>query len=66
MRRLRYPVLLVLGLGGCSAEPSFDERYAETQEEIGEKASAIDAELEDKGDDGVPPGATKREPADPR
>lgn len=57
---------IVLGLSGCSEEPSFDERYAETREEIGEKAGAIDAELADKGDDGTAPAAARRAPADPR
>ncbi len=42
MRRL---TLLLLLLGACSREPSFDERYSDTANEIEQRATNLDAEL---------------------
>lgn len=64
MQRLCYLVAFVLCLGGCSAEASFDERYADTRKEIGEKAGEIDAELEQAEAAGTDP-ATARATATP-
>lgn len=36
---------LALALAGCSREPSFDERYAKTEQQLSEKALAIDRDL---------------------
>lgn len=43
---MRVWLLLALALiAACKREPSFDERYAEAQKVIGDKAAEIDAEL---------------------
>lgn len=38
-------LILLLVLAGCQEEPTFDERYAETQQRIGEKSRELDREL---------------------
>jgi hypothetical protein len=44
---LRFGILLVLPvLGACEAEPSFDERYQDTRQQIGDKAGKLDQQLE--------------------
>lgn len=42
---MRWVVLIALLAAGCRQEPSFDERYAQTQRKLEAKASTIDAEL---------------------
>ena len=44
MRRAAI-VLGLLVLTSCQAEPSFDERYADTAKELGQKADELDEEL---------------------
>ena len=39
-------LLLILGVAGCQREPSFDERFDETRNEIFQKAEELDEELE--------------------
>jgi hypothetical protein len=43
--RLRLPLLVLLLLGACREEPSFDERYSDTANAIEERAANLDAEL---------------------
>lgn len=38
-------VLLALLVAGCKQEASFDERFADTEKSLREKAAQIDAEL---------------------
>lgn len=42
---MRAVLPLVLLLGACRAEPSFDERYSDTANAIEERAANLDAEL---------------------
>lgn len=42
---MRGIIFLALALAGCSREPTFDERYAATQQKLSEKSAAIDREL---------------------
>mgnify|MGYP001107714887 CR=1 FL=1 len=39
---------LVLALSACSAEPDFDQRYAQQQQELERTAKAIDQELDQR------------------
>ncbi|UIP07813.1 hypothetical protein LY632_05275 [Erythrobacter sp. SDW2] len=45
MRRMLI-FLAFLVMAACKGEPSFDERYQETTEEIGNRAAELDEELE--------------------
>lgn len=48
MRALPACLLLLLPLlAACQSEPSFDERYAETERQISDKAEELDSELKD-------------------
>lgn len=38
-------ILVSLMLAGCQREPSFEERYAKTQQSLEQKAAAIDREV---------------------
>lgn len=42
---MRHAVILALVLSGCSREPTFDERYAATEQKLSEKAAAIDRDV---------------------
>lgn len=42
---MRGVALLLLLLGACSREPSFDQRYSDTANEIEQRALNLDAEL---------------------
>ncbi len=48
MRAAGLAMMLALSLTACSAEPSFDERYASTEKSLRNKAAAIDAELAER------------------
>jgi PBP1b-binding outer membrane lipoprotein LpoB len=48
MRRRVAVLAAALLLGGCSGEPSFDERYRAADETIRETAAEIDAELAER------------------
>ncbi|NNC59667.1 MAG: hypothetical protein HKO05_06720 [Erythrobacter sp.] len=52
---LALPLLLL----ACESEPTFEERYEETQKRIQEKAEALDAELAE------PPSPASSETAEP-
>ena len=41
---MRRALILALLLAGCSREPSFDERYAATEQRLQTKAAQIDRE----------------------
>ena len=45
MREALLLLPLALVAAGCEREPTFDERYAETQKRIGEKSRELDREL---------------------
>ena len=47
-------VLGLLVLTSCQAEPSFDERYADTAKELGQKADELDEELAEGPGDCAP------------
>lgn len=43
-------LLPILAMMACREEPSFDERYQETTEQIGQKADELEEELEKSTD----------------
>ncbi|MEN3971687.1 hypothetical protein WJS89_03295 [Sphingomicrobium sp. XHP0235] len=45
MRSIAAVILIVL-LAGCQKEPTFDERFDETREELLSKAEELDEEIE--------------------
>ena len=49
---MRYLLILLplLAITACKEEPSFDERYQETSQQIGDKAEELDQELEKSPD----------------
>lgn len=49
MRRMLI-LLPFLAMTACRGEPTFDERYQETTEQIGQKADELDKELEKSPD----------------
>lgn len=49
MRRMLI-LLPILAMMACREEPSFDERYQETTEQIGQKADELEEELEKSPD----------------
>ena len=60
MRRLA--LMLMPLVAACQQEPSFDERYADTQDQIGDKAEELDNELQGAPDGNeMPSGDTGEE-----
>jgi PBP1b-binding outer membrane lipoprotein LpoB len=46
----------LLFAAGCSSEPDFDERYADAEKQLREKAAEIDAEIDERAKDEASPG----------
>jgi hypothetical protein len=42
---MRFAFIIVLTLTACSREPSFDERYTATQQQLAKKSATIEREL---------------------
>lgn len=66
---MRPGLILALLLVGCNREPSFDERYAATQQRLSDKAAEIDRDVasgEEQGAERAETGAVKqRAPGNP-
>jgi hypothetical protein len=61
--RLVLVCALLLGLAGCKAEPSFDERYEAAKKTLDAKAKAIDSELAVAASEGLEADAIASESA---
>lgn len=59
-------ISLLILLGGCENEKSFDERYDETAVTIENKANSIDRELENSSARGGLAGASVEDPLNNR
>ncbi|WP_343345517.1 hypothetical protein WJT74_00360 [Sphingomicrobium sp. XHP0239] len=55
-------VLLMVALAGCRQEPTFDERFDDTKNEIFERAEELDESIEQER---VPPPEEPVEPEEP-
>ena len=60
MRRAAVVVALVLAVAGCKREPSFDDRYNATANEIELRAARIDDQLNTAGAATTAPAQVQR------
>ena len=53
---------LALALCACRSEPSFDERFSESEKEIEERAKELDEQLNDTDATGASDGESEAQP----